>query len=108
MGELLRWQSDTGPVVVEVSELDAGFQGVARPGEVIHNVQVRFEEALASARDAAVAALHTFRDEVLKPDTVDIEFGVKFSAAAGAVIAQTAAEGHLVVRLRWNSGDNGQ
>lgn len=108
MGELLRWQSDAGPVVVEVSELEAGFQGVARSGEVIHDVRARFEDALASVRDAAVAALRTFRDEVLKPDTVDIEFGVKFSAAAGAVIAKTAAEGHLVVRLRWNASDNGE
>jgi hypothetical protein len=108
VGELLRWQSDGGPVVVEVSEQDVGFQGVARSGEIIHDARVRFEEALASVRDAAVTALRTFRDEALKPDTVDIEFGVKFSAAAGAVIAQTAAEGHLAVRLRWSSGNDGQ
>lgn len=102
MRELLRWRTDHGPVVVEVDDEDAGFESISRsPGEVVHDVQGRFEDALASVRGAAESALSTFRDDVLRPDEVAIEFGVKLNAAAGAVIARTAVEGHLVVTLKW-------
>jgi hypothetical protein len=100
--ELLRWQTDHGPVVVEVDDEDAGFESIARaPGEVVHDVKGRFEDALASVRGAAESALSTFRDGALRPDEVAIEFGVKLNAAAGAVIAKTSVEGHLVVKLKW-------
>ena len=102
MRELLRWQTDQGPVVVEVDDADAGFQSISRrPGETVHDVKGRFEDALANVRGAAESALSTFRDDVLRPDEVSIEFGVKLTAAAGAVIAKTSVEGHLVVKLTW-------
>jgi hypothetical protein len=100
--ELLRWESDQGPVVVEVDDHDAGFESISRsPGEVVHDVKGRFEDALTNVRGAAESALRTFRDDMLDPDEVEIEFGVKLNAAAGAVIAKTSMEGHLVVKLRW-------
>jgi len=34
-----------------------------------------------------LSALKTFRAEVLDPDGVEVAFGVKFNAEAGAVIA---------------------
>lgn len=48
------------------------------------------------------ARLRVFRDGSLRPDAVELEFGVKLSAEAGAVIAKGSAEGHLVVRLNWS------
>ncbi|MFJ9517590.1 CU044_2847 family protein [Kitasatospora sp. NPDC101801] len=71
--------------------------GVERAGET-------FEQALAGVRAAAGAALAVFRDGSLKPDEVEIEFGVKLTAEAGALIARTAAEAHLTVRLSWAPG----
>lgn len=106
MSELLRWETKDGPVVVEVDSRDPGFKSVSRKtGEDIVDVRERFEDALDKVRGAAVSALRTFRDKTLNPDEVCLEFGVKFSAAAGAVIARTAAEGHLTVKLTWSSGD---
>jgi hypothetical protein len=37
------------------------------------------------------------------PSTVELEFGVKFSVEAGAVIARTGVEGHLKVKVVWES-----
>lgn len=103
--ELLRWETDQGPVVVEVDEEDAGYASIsAKPGEVVKDVKGSFEDALERVRGAAESALATFRDEVLDPDEVSIEFGVKLNAEAGAVIAKTSVEGHLVVGLRWTRG----
>ncbi len=102
MSELLRWQTDQGPVVVEVDGQDPGFTALRMvPGEVVHEATGKFEDALANVRAAAVSALATFRDDTLRPDGVDIEFGIKLNAEAGAVIAKTSLEGHLVVKLSW-------
>ncbi|CAM5244295.1 hypothetical protein SALBM135S_05917 [Streptomyces alboniger] len=103
MTELMRWESDEGPVVVEVDSRDPGFRSVSRRGESgeIHEVEGRFESALHNVRGAAVSALRTFRERSLDPDTIELEFGVKLSAAAGAVIAKTSTEGHLTVKLTW-------
>jgi len=106
MRELLRWETDDGPVVIEVDSSDPGFDSIARePGQEIIAVKERFEGALDRVRDAAVSALKTFRDESLAPDEVMLEFGVKFNVSAGAVIARTAAEGNLTIRLTWSSDD---
>ncbi|OIK02695.1 hypothetical protein BIV25_02570 [Streptomyces sp. MUSC 14] len=63
-----------------------------------------FEGALEGVRAAAASALRVFRDGSLRPDEVEIEFGVKLSAEAGAVIAKGSTEGHLVVKLSWSAG----
>ncbi|MDG9721256.1 MULTISPECIES: CU044_2847 family protein [unclassified Streptomyces] len=61
-----------------------------------------FEGSLEGVRAAAESALRVFRDGSLRPDSVELEFGVKLSAEAGAIIAKGSAEGHLVVRLSWS------
>ncbi|REE97471.1 CU044_2847 family protein [Thermomonospora umbrina] len=102
MSELLRWPMDEGSVVVEVDDDDPGFQPASLSSDgVIHTVSERFETALQSTRAAAEKALTVFRDGTLRPDAVELEFGVKLNAAAGAVIAKTAAEAHLKIKLTW-------
>uniref|UniRef100_UPI000B29EAC9 CU044_2847 family protein n=1 Tax=Streptomyces phaeochromogenes TaxID=1923 RepID=UPI000B29EAC9 len=66
-----------------------------------------FEGSLEGVRAAAESALRVFRDGSLKPDTVEIEFGVKLTAEAGALIAKSAVEGHLVVKLSWSPSGSG-
>lgn len=78
------------------------MQRAARSTGII-DVRQRFDEALENVRDAAVGALEIFRDGRLNPDAVEVEFGVRLNAEVGAVIAKTATEGHLVVRLKWDA-----
>jgi hypothetical protein len=105
MSELLRWETDDGPIVIEVDSQDPGFSAVSRKsGDEIIDVGQRFEGSLDKVRSAAVSALRTFRDHTLDPDEVSLEFGVKFNASAGAIIAQCSGEAHLMVKLAWASG----
>lgn len=98
----MRWQTESGSIVVEGDAEELGYASVSlRPGEVIHDVKATFEGALIGFRDSAESALRVFRDDVLGPDEVEIEFGLKLNAAAGAVLAKASAEGHLTVKLRW-------
>lgn len=106
--ELLRWEIDGEPVIMETDEpIGDWAPATALGGRVVHDVKIRFEDSLVHVRAAAVRALDTFREGVdasRRPDSVEIEFGVKFGAEAGAVFAKTALEGQLKVKLGWTSG----
>ncbi|MFI0424006.1 CU044_2847 family protein [Spongiactinospora sp. 9N601] len=88
-----------GRLIVEVSEQDAGVRRASRSGEMIDAAMDTFQTALQPIQEAAETALDTFRKA--RPDGIEIEFGVRLNAEAGAVIAKTTAEGHLTVKLTW-------
>jgi hypothetical protein len=47
------------------------------------------------------ATLGRLEDLARQPEQVEVEFGIRLNAAAGAVIAPTEAEGHLQLKLTW-------
>ncbi|MFF3938147.1 CU044_2847 family protein [Streptomyces phaeofaciens] len=99
----MEFRTDDGAVVAveAVTEGRPGSRLVARGDGTVQAART-FEGALESVRTAAESALRVFRDGSLRPDGVEIEFGVKLSAETGAIIAKGTAEGHLVVRLTWS------
>lgn len=101
MAELARFAlDDGGSVTVEVDE-EPGISRAARPGQVIRTATASFDKALVEVRAAAAAALREFQAMAQRPDEVEIKFGVKFDAQAGAVIAKTGMQGQFEVRLMW-------
>jgi hypothetical protein len=60
---------------------------------------------------AAVARITPALEEVgrkiasisLRPDEVNIEVGIKFVGEAGVVVARTATEANLVIKMKWIS-----
>ena len=100
---LVEFKTDDGAVVAveAVTERRPGSRLVARGDGTVQAART-FEGALEGVRAAAESALRVFRDGALRPDGVEIEFGVKLSAETGAIIAKGTAEGHLVVRLTWS------
>ncbi|WP_242901021.1 CU044_2847 family protein [Actinomadura terrae] len=101
MNELVRWRTEHGTVVVESDPDEPGFESVSVGDGLIRDAQERFEDALRSVRGAAESALATLRGGDLRPDALELEFGVKLNAAAGAVIAKTSVEGQLKVKMTW-------
>ncbi|MGW2044744.1 CU044_2847 family protein [Streptomyces sp. NPDC001858] len=103
MEELVEFRTDSGAVVAveAVTQARPGSRLVARGDGTVQAART-FEGALEGVRAAAESALRVFRDGALKPDGVEIEFGVKLSAETGAIIAKGTAEGHLVVKLTWS------
>ena len=101
MNELVRWQTENGTVVVETDDREPGFQSVSLSGDLIHDAVGKFEDAFQNVREAAQSALASLRGGSLNPDGIELEFGVKLNAAAGAVIAKTSVEGHLKVKMTW-------
>ena len=94
---------DGGSIVVEVDEPEApgGVMRAARPGEVMEKAHQSFEAALDRIRPAASTIIKKLRGLHDPPDEVEVEFGLKMSAEAGAVVAAAGAEANYKVTLTW-------
>ncbi|MFJ6566480.1 CU044_2847 family protein [Streptomyces sp. NPDC091292] len=102
MDELVEFRTDDGArIVVAAPDDGSGSRPVSRDDGPTRATRT-FEASLAGARAAAESALRVFRDGVLKPDSVEIEFGVRMTAETGAVLVKGSAEGHLLIKLTWS------
>jgi len=88
-----------GELQVEVVDDQPGIQRASRMGDAIQGATTSLVEVLAPIREAAVAARDAFKES--GPDEIEVEFGVKLTAEASAILAKSSAEGHLQVKLVW-------
>ncbi len=61
----------------------------------------KFESALGMINLVSSKVVKTLGETVNKPNEITVEFGVKFSAGAGALLAKAGTEAHLNVTLVW-------
>ena len=92
-----------GSVVIEVEEPEpeGGVVRAARPGEIAAKSAQSFEAALERIKPAASAIISKLRGLSDPPNEIEVEFGVKMSAEAGAVIATASVEANYKVVLIW-------
>jgi hypothetical protein len=108
MGQLLAFElDDGGTVLVEVSDDEPGIERAARIDDLVVKARVNLENALDQVRAVADASLARLRDLAEQPQQIQVEFGIRLNAEAGAVIARTQAEGHLQVTLTWTRSPGG-
>ena len=96
---------DGGSMLVEV-ELDEeeqdGMVPAARAGEMATKATQTLQEALEQVRPGAEAVVAKLREMSARPDEMEVTFGLKMSAEAGAFIASASTEANFSVLLRWN------
>ena len=103
MAELLHYELDPGTTIaVEIDDDLSGFEA-ASPRDYPARAAETFSAAVAHGRRAAEAAFEQFRKMAVQPDEITMEIGLKMSGEAGAVLAKTASEGHIVLKLVWRS-----
>lgn len=101
MDELVRFELEDGSSVIVAMTGEPTIARASRTGDSIRKAAESLETALSSVKDAGASALRQFRNVADPPDEVAIEFGVEFTAEAGAIIARSALAGHLQVTLTW-------
>lgn len=104
MKRLAEFSMEDGSVIlVEVDEPENGRRTLRRggPAEVFEKARDTFEVALNKVKPAAEAIITKLRGLTDSPDAVGVEFGVKLSATAGAVIASAATEANFKISLTW-------
>lgn len=62
-------------------------------------------EALRPVTSAAAEVVREFRELPGRPTQVEIQFGVRLDATAGAVIATAGVGTHLDITLRWGAAE---
>ena len=88
-------------VEVDAPEPGGGTRRSMRPSEVTERATQTFEEAIGKVRPVAEAVIAQLRTLADPPTQVTTEFGLKFTAAAGVVLASTAVEGNCKVTVTW-------
>jgi Trypsin-co-occurring domain 1 len=108
---LVEFSQDNGTsLVVEIDEPvpDGGLVRAARPGEVAEKASQTFEAALSKIKPMAGAIFTSLQDLAQCPEQIQVEFGVKLTASAGAVLASAGVEGNYKVTLVWTSAGGGR
>jgi hypothetical protein len=94
-----------GNIIVEVDEPEQEGTVRAGRGDTIIKVKETLEEALNHVLPATKSIVEKLRSIGNKPDEIEINFGVKLSTAAGAVIASASAEANFDVTVRWRKSE---
>jgi hypothetical protein len=89
-----------GTVFIEVDDDDeVGSINVSRGRRIVapsaHTLEQTFD-AIRPAIEVVGAKLRA-----MAPERLTVEFGVKFTAEAGAIIARTSGEANFSVKLEW-------
>jgi hypothetical protein len=105
MRQLAEFQVEgTGETVfVEIETPSGGLVPAANPGEFATRAGQSLQAALQKVKPAASAVVATLRDLIDSPDEITVEFGVKLSAQAGAILTSANAEANYKVTLSWKS-----
>lgn len=105
MTEVVRYTSTKGSLLVEVDEPQTmGLQRISADdlGDKITDASESFEEAIDSVLEHAKQVLDSL--EKLLPSEAEIEFGIKLTAQAGAILAKAGGEANFSVKLTWKGG----
>lgn len=106
----------TGPTRNAVAGATILVEFPQRPGlKDVTSKPAALAERSIDALDAAMASIHeiagrittTINDLARKPEEAEVEFGLKLDAEAGALIAKTRMEAHIVVTLKWSRDKSG-
>ena len=98
---VLRFEVEEAGAVVLVEVDDDAAVGPVSRGGVPERARQTFEAAIAQIRPAIEIVTRQVRELTTQPDQVSVEFGVKLTAGADALIARTAVEGNLKLTLVW-------
>ncbi len=95
---------DRSTILVEVDEpeVEGGLKRAGiQPSEVAEKAKQNFETAISKIRPIAESVIATLNEIPKRPDEIGVEFGLKFSAGAGILIASAGSEANFQVKLTW-------
>ncbi len=95
-----------GSLIVEVDETAPDYGGEDRAGHAgqPQRAQRSLDEALERVRPAATVLVEKLRSLAEPPDEATIEFGIKLTGTAGAILASAALEANYHITLTWRRG----
>ena len=104
-----------GSITVQVGETEllvetvqvGGTQATSRVSDAADSVReafVRAQTAIVEVATSTIAVLNRAGQRAARPDAMEVEFGLKFSAQGNVIVAGSAGEATLRVKLTYNRG----
>jgi hypothetical protein len=91
-------------VEVEQPETDESIRRISRGEDILLKTEQSFEAALERVKPIANTIINKLRSLNQPADEVEVKFGIKMSAEAGAIIASASIEGNYEITLKWKQG----
>jgi hypothetical protein len=89
-------------MLVEIDEPDqGGLVKASLTDDVIVKAHETLEKSLEKVKPAAQYVIEQLRKLHDAPNEIQVAFGLKLSAEAGAVLASASAEANYTVTLKW-------
>lgn len=90
------------PVLVELAP-QPGVRSVSlTPADLVAQSKQALDSAMNAIHQMAQQVTASLSNLAERPSEVEVTFGLKLNAEAGALIAKTAGEASLNVKLKWN------
>ncbi|WP_021593866.1 CU044_2847 family protein [Actinomadura welshii] len=89
-------------ILVEVTGQVQGVVPAGKARDVIGKLPEALSEGLDRVQRFSSEVLERMRDAAEPPDVLAVEFGLKFSAKTGIVVAESSGEAHLKVTAEWH------
>ncbi len=105
MKQLVEYSLEDGTkFLIEVDEPEStAFERVALPsGQLVVKAQQSFEEALDKVKPVASTIISKLRGLNTPADEVEVKFGLKLTAEAGAIFSSVGGEVSYEITLKWN------
>ena len=103
---IFEFGTDNQPILIELDDSVhvGGMVEVSAASGAVGKAKKNFEDSLDTIEEVANAVQKKVNSSSSKPAEIKVEFGLKFSAEAGAIIAKTAVEAHIKLTLTWKNG----
>ncbi len=103
MAKLIEFKSNEGVFYVEIGDsVNTGHQTlVARDGGLVVQATKTLEETLTPVTNAMKTIFDSVINSEVSPSELEIEFGLKFSADAGVIIAKASGEASVTITATW-------
>lgn len=89
-------------IEVEEPEIDSAVERVALPsGQSVLRASQSFEEAMERVKPMASTIISKLKDISNPADEVEVKFGLKLTADAGAVFTSIGGEVNYEITLKW-------
>ncbi|MFB2768544.1 CU044_2847 family protein [Pelatocladus sp. BLCC-F211] len=105
MKRLIQFPLEDGSYIlveVEQPESEDSIGRIGREEDILLKTEQTFETALERVKPIANTIINKLRSLNQPADEVQVKFGIKMSAEAGAIIASASVEGNYEITLKWN------
>jgi hypothetical protein len=106
MKRLIEFTTEDSDIII-VESYDSVSEGgrvqVGSVTDIAEKAQKTFESAIEKIRPAASILISKLKDMSQSPNEVRVEFGIKLSAQAGAIITSAESEATFKITLSWKN-----